>query len=239
MKYEIYRFETLPSTQEFLRKKQGEGRDMLAVAARQTQGKGTKNRSFECAEGGLWFSLLRFHENALAADAFLMMAKAAVAVAKTLEEYGLVPKIKWANDVLVGGKKICGILTENRLCARSLVSTLWGIGLNVNNPLPNELVPIATGLSKELGRECALSAVEEKLLSHLDGEFCFSEYVERLAYLGEEVPFEMQGQTFTARLEGVTERGELVLSKGGVSARYAYGEITVLKNKKDEIRIDE
>jgi biotin-(acetyl-CoA carboxylase) ligase len=63
MKYREYRFETLPSTQVFLREKLHEGEDLLAVAREQTQGRGTKNRSFDCGQGGLWFSLLRFHGN--------------------------------------------------------------------------------------------------------------------------------------------------------------------------------
>ena len=227
MKYTKYRFETLPSTQDFLREKQDECRDMLAVAATQTMGKGTKNRSFECSQGGLWFSLLKFHENAAARDAFLMMARAAVAVCKTLEEFGLSPKIKWANDVLVNGKKICGILTENRLRGDKIVSTLWGVGLNVNNVLSDELSAIATTMQEQLGRECALSAVEERVLAYFYDEFSFTEYAARLAYLGEEVRFTAQGEPFSALLKGVTERGELLLESGGEEKRYAYGEIAL------------
>ena len=227
MNYIEYRFETLPSTQVFLREKLSEGQDMLAVATEQTQGMGTKNRSFDSGKGGLWFSLLRFHENAPAKDAFLMMARAAVAVCKTLEEYGLAPKIKWANDVLLDGKKVCGILTENRLKGNKIVSTLWGVGLNVNNVLPPELTDIATTIQTALGSPCDLRLVERKLLTYFYGEFDFAEYSTRLAYLGEEVEFTMDGEPFEAILEGVNERGELLLSVSGEVKRYAYGEITL------------
>ena len=227
MKYKEYRFETLPSTQVFLREKLHEGEDLLAVAREQTQGRGTKNRSFDCGQGGLWFSLLRFHENTPARDAFLMMARAAVAVCKTLEEYGLAPKIKWVNDVLVDGKKICGILTENRLQGNKIVSTLWGVGLNVNNVLLPELTAIATTMEAALGRTIDLQTVEESLLAHFYGEFAFAEYAARLAYLGEAVQFTMDGEPFEAVLNGVNDRGELLLAVGGEEKRYAYGEITL------------
>jgi BirA family biotin operon repressor/biotin-[acetyl-CoA-carboxylase] ligase len=227
LKYIEYRFETLPSTQVFLREKLSEGRDMLAVATEQTQGMGTKNRSFDSGKGGLWFSLLRFHENAPARDAFLMMARAAVAVCKTLEEYGLSPKIKWANDVLLDGKKVCGILTENRLQGDKIVTTLWGVGLNVNNLLSPELTSIATTMETVLGRAVDLRTVEEKLLAHFYGSFAFAEYSARLAYLGETVQFTVDGEPFEAVLEGVNERGELLLSVSGEVKRYAYGEITL------------
>jgi BirA family biotin operon repressor/biotin-[acetyl-CoA-carboxylase] ligase len=232
MNGKIYRFETLPSTQDFLREKQGEGRDMLAVAKTQTGGKGTKGRTFECALGGLWLSLLRFHENVPAKDAFLMMAKAAVAVAKTLEEYGLSPKIKWANDVLVGGKKICGILTENRLSPSGIVSTLWGIGLNVNNRLSDGLSTLATSMSEQLCKAFDLGEIEEKLLGHLSEDFAFTEYQTRLAYVGERVEFTTNGAPFFARLDGVTERGELLLSANGEQKAYAYGEIALAKKER-------
>ncbi len=227
MNYEKYRFDCLPSTQDFLREKQAKNKDMLAVAAAQTQGKGTKNRSFECEKGGLWLSLLKFHENAPAKDAFLMMARAAVAVCKTLEEYGLSPKIKWANDVLIGGKKVCGVLTENRLSGDKIVSTLWGVGLNVNNVLSDELSSIATTMQTALGNACDLDAVEKRLLANFYGDFDFKQYAARLAYVGESVCFTAQGEPFYATLNGVTERGELLLEKDGEEKRYAYGEIAL------------
>ena len=227
MKYAEYRFESIPSTQDFLREKQSECKDLLAVAKRQTRGKGTKNRSFECTDGGLWLSLLKFHENAPAKDAFLMMARAAVAVCKTLEEYGLSPKIKWANDVLLGGKKVCGILTENRLRGDAIVSTLWGVGLNVNNALSDDLSPIATTMRSVVKKELNLREIESRLLAYFYGAFDFAEYAARLAYVGEEVRFTAQGEPFFARLKGVTERGELLLETDGKEQRFAYGEIAL------------
>lgn len=229
MNYEKYHFDTLPSTQDFLREKRAQRKNALAVADVQTGGKGTKGRSFESGRGGLWISLLEFHENIFAKDAFLMMARSAVAVCKTIEEYGLCPKIKWANDVLLRGKKVCGVLTENVFKGDKIDSTLFGIGLNVNNGLSEELQSIATTLSAEAGKELDLVDVEARLLRHFSAPFTFAEYASRLAYQNEAVDFTVDGRVFTATIAGVTDRGELLLEENGQTTRYAYGEIAIRK----------
>ena len=235
MNYEEYRFDSIPSTQDFLReqrqiRKASQNRSaVLAVAKMQTGGKGTKGRSFESGLGGLWFSALEFHENTPTKDAFLMMARSAVAVCKTIEEYGLSPQIKWANDVLLQGKKVCGVLTENVFKGDEIDSTLFGIGLNVNNQLGEALQPIATTLSREAGQELSLADVEARLMRHFFAPFEFSEYAKRLAYLGKEIAFLVDGREFTARLMGVTNVGQLILLENGAEKHYAYGEIALRK----------
>ena len=231
MKYKKYQFDCIPSTQDFLREKRALSENAVAVARKQSGGKGTKGRSFESREGGLWLSILLFDEGVPAQDGFLMMARSAVAVCKTLEGYGLQPKIKWANDVLVGGKKICGVLTENVCRGNFIASTLFGIGLNVNNTLGEDLQDIATTLHKETGVEHDLQEVEERLLAHFFAPFAFSEYAERLAFLGKEIAFCVGEEEFAATLVGVNERGELLLEKDGRVARYAYGEISLKKGR--------
>ncbi len=231
MKYIEYRFDAIASTQDFLREKRKEGKNAVAIAKIQTGGKGTKGRSFECAEGGLWLSILLFHENLAAKDAFLMMARSAVAVSKTLEDYGLTPKIKWANDVLLDGKKVCGILTENVFKGGMVESTVFGIGLNVNNTLGETLADIATTMSESCKKPISLAEVENCLLSHFFAPFTFTEYAQRLAYLGEEILFETSDRIFSATLSGVTDRGELILTENGERRTYAYGEISWSKAK--------
>lgn len=231
MNYKKYRFDCIPSTQDFLREKRALGENAVAVARKQSGGKGTKGRSFESREGGLWLSILLFDEGVPAQDGFLMMARSAVAVCKTLEDYGLQPKIKWANDVLVAGKKICGVLTENVCRGNFIVSTLFGIGININNTLGDDLQEIATTLREQTGVEHDLQEVEQRLLSHFFAPFAFSEYAERLALLGEEIAFCVGENTFAATLLGVSERGELLLEQDGRAVRYAYGEISLKKGR--------
>ena len=186
-----------------------------------------------------------------------MMARAAVAVCKTLEEYGLTPQIKWANDVLVGGKKVCGVLTENVLSGDKITSTLWGIGINANNPLSASISGFATTLSACLKGYVAVAPLERRFLFHLMNEFTFEEYAflvakentklleqintaleklkeykNRLAFLGEEVAFVQGEKRFAATFLGVTDCGEVLLEIDGQQRRFAYGEIAFAK--KDE-----
>ena len=100
------------STNEYLKRLNGE-EDTIVTALRQTAGKGTKGRSFSSADGGLYLSVMRFYENFSAANAFEIMINSCVAVCKTVEDFGITPVIRWANDVLVNGRKICGTLIES------------------------------------------------------------------------------------------------------------------------------
>ena len=109
-------------------------RENVAVCAkRQTGGRGTKGRSFLSEEGGVYLSFLTFYEDLPAAQLFRVMAHAAVSVCRTAERFGVFPRIKWSNDILAGGKKLCGILIENRLEGDRVDYSIVGIGLNVTN----------------------------------------------------------------------------------------------------------
>ncbi len=89
-KIKVKKYGCISSTQEYAEKMK-------------PYGKGTKGRSFSSEKGGVYLSVLRFYENLPAKDAFLIMAGTCAAVCKTLESGGLQPKIKWPNDVFVGG----------------------------------------------------------------------------------------------------------------------------------------
>lgn len=97
----------------------GGGEDLVVTAVRQTGGMGTKGRSFASEAGGVYLTRLTFYKNFPASDAFKIMAGASVAVCRTVEKFGLVPCIKWPNDVYVADKKICGILIENTFSGQS------------------------------------------------------------------------------------------------------------------------
>ena len=223
----IERFEELASTQEYCKARMEEGENLFVVAGRQTQGHGTKGRSFSSAQGGLYFSMLLFPENFPAEQAFLVMARTATAVCKTLESYGLSPKIKWPNDIHLQGKKVCGILIENRLRGKTIASSLVGVGLNVNNTLPIELSEIACSASEILGRELIIAEVERAFRKFFFSLFSFSEYTARLGYLGEEISLTVGEKTERAILLGVSEQGLLQVERNGERREYSAGEVTV------------
>ncbi len=209
-KITIERFESIPSTNDYAKQKRVEGKDLVIVAKSQSGGRGTKGRSFSSSLGGLYVSVLSFYDDFLAREAFRIMQNAATAVCLTMEEYGLKPSIKWPNDILVNGKKICGILIENTFLGDKVRSSIVGIGINIYNPLEEELKDIATSILLETGKEIAVEEVEEKLLKHLYNADTWRKYPQYVAFIGEEVTLICGEERIRAKVLGVDKEGNLL-----------------------------
>lgn len=227
MEIQRIRFEEIDSTNDYAKLRRGEGKDLLVTAAVQTGGKGTKGRSFSSKEGGVYLSKLVFYEEFPAKDAFLVMAGAAVAVCRTLEFFGLSPVIKWANDVYVSDKKICGILIENVFSGNQISSSLVGIGVNVYNPLPQELSGIATTMEVETGKRFSVEEVTEKLIEELEKGADITEYIARVGYMGKKATLLMGEETKTGKLLSVDEKGGLLAEIDGEVRRLTAAEVSV------------
>ena len=179
-------FDEIASTNDYLKQLKNPEEDILAIATRQTGGRGTKGRSFISEEGGVYLSLLRL-DPCTAKDSFSIMMNSAVAVVKTLSAFDIKAKIKWPNDILVGGKKICGILIENVFEGEMVARSVVGVGLNINNELAEEIADIATSTKQILNRELAVATVTATLAYNLLQEHSFEEYRKNLLLIGEEV----------------------------------------------------
>ena len=220
-------FDELDSTNEYVKLKRGEKRELIAVAKRQTGGRGTKGRSFVSEEGGLYLSKLCFPQGLLAKDAFSIMAGAAVAVCKTLCRFGLKPVIKWANDVYVNDRKICGILIENVFSGNFVRSSVVGIGLNVCNTLPKELLPIATTMRLETGEIFSVEEVYAVLIEELSKEFSMEDYLGYLGYMGREAQVIIGSESIPATLVCVDNAGGLVVEIDGKRRRLTAAEVSL------------
>ncbi len=203
------RFEELPSTNDFAKQKRAEGNPLFILAKRQSGGRGTKGRSFSSLEGGVYLSLLRFYEDFPAKDAFSIMCGGAVAVCETLLSYGLRPQIKWPNDILVNGRKICGILIENTFRGQTVASSIVGVGLNVCNPLPVDLQDIATTVYLETGKRFDVEEVASALAERLLQPCSMEKYRAYLGFVGERVTLLLGEEKRAAILLGVDEEGRL------------------------------
>ena len=157
--WKIEYFTEIDSTNEYAKTKRAARQNRIAVAESQSGGKGTKGRSFSSGKGGVYLSMLTFYKEFPAKNAFQIMASTAVAVAKTLEAFGLKPVIKWANDIFVDGKKICGILIENTFSGAYVDNAVIGVGLNVSNELPAELNDIAITMEQALKKRVDVNTV--------------------------------------------------------------------------------
>lgn len=223
----IIRFDEIGSTSDYAKELIAKNENVVVIATKQTGGKGTKGRSFSSNEGGVYLTKLCFYDNFFAKDAFLVMARTAVAVCKTLEDFDLKPKIKWANDVFVANKKICGILIENIFSGNKISSSLIGVGLNVNNDLPEELNEIATTMRLQKREIVDFQAVESKLLGYLNEKFSMDEYIKRVGYLNEEVTLFSGEEELTATLLRVEKDGGLVVKTVDGERKVFSGEISI------------
>ena len=155
------------------------------------------------------------------------MQTAAAAVCETLAFFGLKPKIKWPNDVYVEGKKICGILIENALQGKYIGSSVVGIGLNVFNELPDELLEIATTLFQETGKKIDVERVIEVLVGFLQEKNVHEKYARYLGWLGEEATLVIGEKETRAKLLSVDETGGLLAEVDGEKRRFVAAEVSL------------
>lgn len=152
-------YDTVESTNDEARRLISELDNLSVIAARcQTAGRGQGDHRWHSRPGeNLTFSaVLKFGEGGLAPlaarDALLITETVTLALRLYLEGHGVKVRIKWPNDIYVGDRKICGILIENILHGQDVVSSIIGIGLNLNQKdFPSDL-PNPVSLTRLTGK---------------------------------------------------------------------------------------
>jgi BirA family biotin operon repressor/biotin-[acetyl-CoA-carboxylase] ligase len=165
----IHYFPEIDSTMDAARElaKEGAEEGTIVIAEVQTRGRGRLSREWLSPEGGIYFTvILRPRISPAYAPRINLMA--AVAVAATIRKlFGLKAELKWPNDVLVAGKKVCGILAEMDAEMDVVNFVNVGIGINANTPVP-KFNKTATSLSDELGRQVSRREFLRALLTEMD-----------------------------------------------------------------------
>jgi len=228
----------LGSTQDLARRlaRAGAPEGTVVLAGRQTAGRGRLGRSFMSPRGGLYFTVvLRPSQE----DLRPLPIVAALAVARGLEQVaGLRTGLKWPNDVLVGGRKVCGILLESELMGQAVNYVLMGIGVNVNADMAAypEIAAIATSAAAEAGREVSREALAAAILNELealylaaqDGRSVQAEWRDRLETLGRRVRVTCGEQVEEGLAEDVDGDGSLILlSPDGSRVTIVAGDVTL------------
>ena len=146
--------------------REGAPEGTVLIARRQTGGKGRRGRTFQSQTGGLYLSVLL--RPGLSPDRLtLATPMAAVAVLQALETVGVEAEVKWVNDILLNGKKLCGILAETAGPDPACPGLVLGVGLNVDQrAFPAELTGIATSLALE-GYLVSIQSLTKALLDRL------------------------------------------------------------------------
>ncbi|ADM27778.1 biotin/acetyl-CoA-carboxylase ligase [Ignisphaera aggregans DSM 17230] len=196
----------------------------IVVCEEMFRGRGRLGRMWYAPRGGLWFSILlrpryidRLH--------FLSIV-GSLAVAEAINILlGVGAGVKWPNDVIIGGKKVCGILVEGEVEADRIRHIVIGIGINVNNDIPSDIRDIAIALKDVVGRyiprATLLTVIVARLYRYygymLTGRYrdIVSRYREMLLTRGREVKVVLvSGEEIIGRAIDVDEIGRLQIDTG-------------------------
>lgn len=245
---EVLYFDTIDSTntkaQELAEKGYPSG--TLVVADKQESGKGRRGRSWVSPSGTGIFMTLMIKPDINPNNASMLTLVAALAVAKVITSVtGEEALIKWPNDIVVNGKKVCGILTEMNAQFDYINHIVVGIGINVHNEsFPEEISQMASSLMIEAGGKRfhraqiiaeTMSYFEQyydTFLKTQDLSALVREYDELLVNRNKSVRVLDPKEPFDGKAMGITPKGELIVdtwesrklvSSGEVSVRGIYG----------------
>jgi BirA family biotin operon repressor/biotin-[acetyl-CoA-carboxylase] ligase len=174
---DIQVFEQTTSTNDVIEKLAGDGvkEGVVVFAESQTKGRGRLGRKWiSPTHKGLWFSVL-LRPDLRPQEATQLTVASATALRRAIQsQTGLSPEIKWPNDLLIGGKKIAGILTELNTEPDRIKYAILGIGVDVNvdtAELPPEVRKLATSLRIESGETISRAELAVAILRELDEDY--------------------------------------------------------------------
>ncbi|MFC2050245.1 biotin--[acetyl-CoA-carboxylase] ligase [Chloroflexota bacterium] len=237
---QLYYYHQVPTTMEAAKEmaKKGTAGGTVIVADTQTAGRGRMGRAWLSPEGSLAISLIL--KPSLDNLPQLVMI-ASLAVVRTIKKVaGLETQIKWPNDILIKGKKVCGILIENEVKGDKVNFAIIGIGINVNfdpSAFP-EISNIATSLSHELGAKVSKAELTIALLSELEqlyleaqaGTPIYREWQDNMEMLGRWIQVKTGETVEQGKAETVTQNGNLILRRADDSlTEIVVGDVTVIK----------
>mgnify|MGYP003746758831 CR=1 FL=1 len=236
--WDVQLFDTIDSTNRYAKSLESEKAVVIALA--QSAGRGRRGRSFYSPRGGLYLSL-RFPLSFALEEAMLLTSMASVAVHRSLWEVaGVDCSIKWVNDLYLGGKKLCGILTEGVVGLESgqLSSVVVGIGINLFTALGEELERTAVSLYES--EDAAFSSLDAndlviKIVSHMSAlisalpDRSYLEYYRAHSLLdGRDVVVHQAGGQFEAHVIGIDDDAHLVVEdREGTVHTLSSAEITI------------
>jgi len=214
----------------------------VVIAEVQTAGRGRMGRRWISPKGGLYFSII-LRPKISPKEAVRLVFLSGLAVAQVLSElYSLKAKIKWPNDVLVNGQKVCGVLAEMNTTGDKVNYVIAGIGVNVNfdveKVFPEELRKVATSLENELGRKAELEELFKALLGKLESFYelflkegfgrILAEWKKYAGFLGCQVEISSESQKLVCLASDVGDDGALILRlKDGTVKHVFVGDVTM------------
>jgi len=208
----------------------------VIITANQFAGRGQRGNTWQVAAGlNLTFSVLFKPSFLSAKDQFALTMMTSLSVIDYLTEKKTPDaKIKWPNDILVGRKKICGILIENSIQGETINQSVVGIGLNINQTeFP---VSTATSLSIVLEASFDLNRELNLLLEKLEKRYLQlrsskqnvleAEYLQNLFNINQRQAFLSNGNEFEGTIKGISDSGELIILIGNEERKFQLKEVS-------------
>jgi BirA family biotin operon repressor/biotin-[acetyl-CoA-carboxylase] ligase len=219
----------------------GEAHGTVVVADAQTAGKGRSGRQWESPAGENIYMSILLRPDCVPDRAPMLTLVMAYSVAEVLKQQGFLDvQIKWPNDLVLSGKKICGILTEMQLTEAVIDYVVVGVGINVNtSKFPEELQETATSLYLESERKLEREKIVESVVDCFDKAYRQFIEVQDLSFLKEaynnmlvnadrEVRVLEPGNEYTAYARGINSEGELLVRMSDGEEKHVYaGEVSV------------
>jgi BirA family biotin operon repressor/biotin-[acetyl-CoA-carboxylase] ligase len=239
-------FEQTTSTNDVIEKlgRDGVKEGAVVFAESQTSGRGRLGRKWISPERkGLWFSIL-LRPDLRPQETTQLTVASATALRRAIQlETGLKSEIKWPNDILVGGKKVAGILTELSAELDRVKHVILGIGVDVNlgvNEFPAELRKSATSLKIESGNPVERAELAAAILRELDFDYAricagkftavADEWEAHCATIGHDVTIQIGGRKIRGRAESLDDDGALLVrTEHGHMERITGGDVTLGK----------
>ena len=217
----------------------------LAVADRQTAGRGRRGRTWESPGGSCIYMSILLRPDLAPEKAPMLTLVMACGVAEGIMDCADVKvQIKWPNDIIVSGKKLAGILTEMSTQVDYINHVTVGVGINVNVQNFPEEIQTATSLLSETGTQTKRAPVIAAVMKHFEENYkifmqtedmsgLMEKYSSLLVNQGREVLILEKDAEYKAYAEGINQKGELVVRRedgtvenicaGEVSVRGVYG----------------
>lgn len=231
----IILFDEVDSTNNAAKREADMPNGTLFISEIQTGGKGRLGRAWSSPRGeGIWMSVL-LKPNMLPQDVAQITLIAGMAVAKGI---GCGAVIKWPNDVIIGTKKVCGILTEMSAEIERVNYVVCGIGINVNTPeFDSEIADKATSLYLETGTKHERSPIISNIMNEFERIYekfrkegirgITDEYRTLCVTVGRDVKVIYPDHEFSGKAVGIDDSGRLIVKTADKSVAVNSGEVSV------------
>lgn len=240
----ILHFDTLGSTNDYARSVANDEKDgTVIISEEQTKGRGRLGRGWKSKESeGIWMSII-LKPDIIPYEAPFITLIAGSSIVKALDNLGIRTLIKWPNDIILNGKKICGILTELSAEIERVKYVIPGIGINVKTmEFPDEISGVATSLYKEGYKVSRVDIVKNILMEF---EKLYTDYIDNKskektldicrnysAIIGKKVYVIKGDNKELVDCLDINEAGNLIIkTKEGIEKEIVSGEVSIRGEK--------